>query len=131
VPFTPPVVYGVGGQLYFPWFSFWRTNPLRGEKLALFTSAVFDILEQDPDLESARFEILDFSAPKAGTPRSLTITSAADVPRLPMERMKEMLAVFADGFEKARNMLAAGAEPKRPRDEPPEDRDDLQPDFFD
>lgn len=30
VPFDSPMIYGIGGQLYFPWFSFWRSNPLSG-----------------------------------------------------------------------------------------------------
>jgi hypothetical protein len=64
VPFEPPMIYGVGGQLYFPWFSFWRQNPLAKERLSLFVTLVEEVLLQDPDLETARFEVLDFSAPK-------------------------------------------------------------------
>jgi hypothetical protein len=30
VPFDPPLIYGEGGRLHFPWFSFWRSNPLAG-----------------------------------------------------------------------------------------------------
>lgn len=60
VPFEPPMIYGVGGQLYFPWFSFWRQNPLAKERLSLFVTLVDEVLMQDPDLETARFEILDF-----------------------------------------------------------------------
>ena len=26
VPFDPPMIYGVGGQLYFPWFQFLATE---------------------------------------------------------------------------------------------------------
>ena len=63
VPFEPPMIYGVEGQLYFPWFSFWRRNPLVKERLALFVTLVDELLMQDPDLETARFEILDFSSP--------------------------------------------------------------------
>ena len=63
VPFDAPMIYGVGGQLYFPWFSFWRQNPLKNERLSLFVTLVDEILFQDPDLETARFDILDFSRP--------------------------------------------------------------------
>jgi hypothetical protein len=62
VPFEPPMIYGVGGQLYFPWFSFWRQNPLANERLSLFVTLVDEVLMQDPDLDTARFEILDFSS---------------------------------------------------------------------
>ena len=33
VPFDPPLLYGVGGKLTFPWFSFWRSNPLADARL--------------------------------------------------------------------------------------------------
>src|SRR5947209_7269855 len=71
VPFEPPMIYGVGGQLYFPWFSFWRANPLARERLSLFVTLVEEVLMQDPDLETARFEILYFSCPGAKQPRTL------------------------------------------------------------
>jgi len=60
VPFEPPMIYGIGGQLYFPWFSFWRQNPLAKERLSLFVTLVDEVMLQDPDLETARFEVLDF-----------------------------------------------------------------------
>ncbi|HEU0216670.1 MAG TPA: hypothetical protein VFQ90_08415 [Stellaceae bacterium] len=44
VPFEPPMIYGVGGQIYFPWFSFWRQNPLAQERLSLFVTLVDEIL---------------------------------------------------------------------------------------
>ena len=28
VPFDPPLIYGVGGRIHFPWLSFWRSNPI-------------------------------------------------------------------------------------------------------
>lgn len=73
VPFAPPFIYGVGGQLYFPWLSFWRHNPIADERLSLFVTIVEEVLLSDPDLESAVFQILDFSASAAGKPRSLRI----------------------------------------------------------
>ena len=60
VPFNPPLVYGKSGELYFPWFIFWRTNPLTEEQLSLFVTIVYEILAQDPDLEDSDFKILDF-----------------------------------------------------------------------
>ena len=56
VPFEPPLVYGIGGQLYFPWFSFWRRNPLSDERLSLFVTLVDEVLLQDPDLDTARLQ---------------------------------------------------------------------------
>lgn len=40
VPFEPPLVYGLDGQTFFPWFSFWRSYPLAGERLSLFVTLV-------------------------------------------------------------------------------------------
>jgi hypothetical protein len=101
VPFEPPMIYGVGGQLYFPWFSFWRQNPLAKERLSLFVTIVDEVLMQDPDLESARFEILDFSCPSPKEPRDLTVTDARDIPRIDKMRKAEMLEAFAEGYFQA------------------------------
>jgi hypothetical protein len=128
VPFEPPMIYGVGGQLYFPWFSFWRQNPLAKERLSLFVTLVEEVLLQDPDLESARFDILDFSAPR-GT-RELTIVDARKIPRVDEARKLAMLSTFADGFFQAQAELKSkperGAEKKSD-----EKRDPNQPGFFD
>jgi hypothetical protein len=37
------------GQVYFPWFSFWRSNPLADASLSLFVMVVEEVLLQDPD----------------------------------------------------------------------------------
>ena len=94
VPFEPPMIYGVGGQRYFPWFSFWRYNPLALERLSLFVTLVDEILLQDPDLETARFEILDFSAPKAGAPRILKVIDTREVARVSNAKKTEMLEIL-------------------------------------
>jgi len=102
VPFDPPLIYGADGTICFPWFSFWRSNPLSDERLSLFVTMVEDVLLQDPDLENARFEILDLSADNKTRVRMLSAINAADIPRVPPRRKIEMLENFADGF-----MLAA------------------------
>jgi hypothetical protein len=86
VPFDPPLLYGIGGKLTFPWFSFWRSNPLADARLSLFVTMVDELLADDPDLAAADFQILDFSVPKvkAGRtkpPRQLRIIDARDIPR--------------------------------------------------
>ena len=98
VPFDPPLIYGEGGRLHFPWFSFWRSNPLAGERLSLFVSVVEDVLLQDADLEQAAFVILDFSAPKSNQPRDLRVIDAHDIPRVSEATKVEMLSVFAEGY---------------------------------
>lgn len=105
IPFDPPMIYGVGGQLYFPWFSFWRRNPLASERLSLFVTIVDEILMDDPDLETARFEILDFSCPDAKSPRSLEVIDARDIPRVTEARKREMLEAFAEGYVRALDEL--------------------------
>lgn len=112
VPFDAPLLYGIGGQLYFPWFSFWRRNPLAKERLSLFVTLVEEMLLQDPDLDEARFEILDFSAPAANKPRSLNIINARDIPRVSEPRKIEMLEAFAEGYFQALATLASMSENK-------------------
>lgn len=128
IPFNPPLIYGVDGQLCFPWLSFWRSNPIADERLSLFVTLVEEVLLQDPDLERAQFTVLDFSAPAPKFPRELEVISATDVPRVNDVRKKEMLGVFVKGFALARaellakSMLAkkkeAADKAKRPQDEP-------------
>lgn len=121
VPFEPPMIYGVGGQLYFPWFSFWRQNPLADKRLSLFVTLVDEVLMQDPDLETVRFEILDFSCPGPKAPRTLMVIDARDIPRVDESRKNAMLEAFAEGYFRALAALARSASP------PPEDRDEPRP----
>jgi hypothetical protein len=130
VPFAPPFVYGVGGQIYFPWLSFWRTNPLANERLSLFVTIVRRVLLDDPDLEDSIFQIVDFSAPLAKGTRELRIVPAAEVPILSENRMREMLEVFAEGYFRAQKILAA-MPPAAPEKGPESPKDDSQPDMFD
>lgn len=131
VPFEPPMIYGVGGQLYFPWFSFWRSNPLANERLSLFVTIIDEVLVDDPDLENARFEILDFSCPDRKSSRILRVIDAGDVPRVTEERKKEMLQVFAEGYFQALAALkdTPASAAKQSSDSPTNDPD--QPSFFD
>lgn len=124
VPFQPPLFYGAGGQIFFPWFSYWRVKPLTGEKLSFFVTIISEILLQDPDLEEAKFQILDFSA--RDEDRELRMIEAADVPRVSETRKKEMLADFEEGVRLAELELATG----RGRSEEDSDRDNLTGDLF-
>ncbi len=107
IPFTPPLIYGVNERLVFPWFSFWKTNPLADERLSLFVTVVEEILKQDADLDNALFQILDFSAPEKSRPRRLEVFDTRDIPRLSESRKNEMLSVFAEGYLLAKETLAA------------------------
>ena len=106
IPFAPPLIYGVNGRLVFPWFSFWKTNPLANERLSLFVTVVEEILKQDADLDNTLFQILDFSAPEKSSPRRLEVFDTRDIPRLSESRKNEMLAVFAEGYLLAKETLA-------------------------
>jgi hypothetical protein len=131
VPFDPPLLYGVGGQLTFPWFSFWRQNPLAKERLSLFVTLVDDLLADDPDLGEAKFQILDFSVPKVKgrePDRELRIIDASDIPRVNDSTKVEMLRIFAEGYLMAEAELAgrpAAAAEGRER------RDPMQGELFD
>lgn len=98
VPFDPPIIYGGADGMVFPWFSFWKSNPLSGERLSLFVTMVKEVLCDDPDLENANFQILDFSSPKGSIERKLSIINSSDVPILSSERKWGMLEVFAEGY---------------------------------
>lgn len=130
VPFEPPMIYGVGGQLYFPWLSFWKSNPLSDERLRLFVTLVEEMLLQDPDLETAKFEILDFSSADSKSARELTIIDARDVLRLDETTKNEMLETFAEGFIQAQEELARKPKAKTSeRDKPDNSPDPDQPSF--
>lgn len=105
IPFAPSFVYGSQGVLHLPWLSLWKANPLDAERLSLFMSVVDDVLAQDPDLESAEFKLLDFSAPDSKSPRRITVLASPDIPRIDQARLKEMLDVFVAGFRLAQSDL--------------------------
>lgn len=132
VPFEPPMIYGIGGQLYFPWFSFWRQNPVVKERLSLFVTLIDEILMQDPDLENARFEILDFSCTEPKGSRELIVIDAREIPRVNDARKTAMLETFAEGYFRALAELSG-----RPPHPKPARRDDSpaphpsQPGLFD
>ena len=128
VPFQPPLIYGAGGRLCFPWFSFWRTNPVIDKRLSLFVSVVEEILLSDPDLEDAKFEILDFSAPERNSPRTLNVIDTDNVVRISEEAKTEMLAIFAEGFSLAEAELAGTEKNQRPESRVEDIR---QPGLFD
>lgn len=107
VPFDPPLIYGADGHVHFPWFSFWRRNPLANERLSLFVTIIDDVLFQDPDLEDANFTILDFSIPEPNEPRELKVIDANDIPRVSDGDKLEMLSIFAEGFALAQAELAS------------------------
>lgn len=107
VPFRPPMIYIVGGQLYFPWFSFWKSNPLSADRLSLFVTLVDSMLSQDPELEDARFQIVDFSADSSSEGRQLRVIEGADIPRFDQTTLENMLSVFVKGFDSAVQSLAS------------------------
>lgn len=129
IPFEAPLEYSVGGQKYFPWFSFWRSNPLADKRLSLFVTLVEEVLLQDPDLDTAIFQILDFSCIEGKSERRLLVVDARDIPRLNESEKRAMLEVFADGYRAARDQLAGVKTEKDKKKE--ESRPDAnQHDFF-
>jgi hypothetical protein len=132
VPFEPPLVYGLGGQLHFPWFSFWRRNPLALKRLSLFITLVDEVLLDDPDLAGADFHVLDFSAPGDRSERELRIISSHDIPRVSEDEKLAMLTTFADGYFLAQSHLSGSPSDKHPdggREQP--QPDPTQGDMFD
>lgn len=130
VPFEPPILYGIGGRLYFPWLSFWRSNPLASERLSLFVTIVEDILLRDPDFEQATFEILDFSVQARGEGRELSVIDSREIPRLTEMAKTEMLRVFAEGYLMAEAELSRKAAAKDSDGATMTDFDPDQPGLF-
>ncbi len=129
IPFQPPVVYGIGGQLTLPWCIFWRKNPLAGKPLSLFMTLVDEILMEDPDLETATFQLLDFSIPKDEEERRLSIRDGRDIPRLSTAERDDMLGIWAEGFRQARVEMACMKEESKDR-QPEQRAPDGQGDLF-
>lgn len=127
VPFDPPMIYGVSGNLYFPWFIFWRQNSLAQERLSLFVTLVDEVLMQDPDLEHARFQILDFSCPDRTESRTLTVIDAREIPRVNEERKTKMLEAFAEGYLLAVAILSGRTGQDPPADSRRDERDGPDP----
>ena len=125
IPFEPPLLYGLGGRIHFPWFSFWRSNPIAAQRLSLFVTLIDDLLLQDPDLEDAKFEILDFSSPGKGLPRELSVVDAKDIQRVAEKTKIEMLSVFAEGFLMAQEKLANSPQEAEEAEDRP-DKDENQ-----
>jgi hypothetical protein len=130
IPFDPPLIYGVGGRLHLPWLSFWRNDPLSGQKLSLFVTLMDEVLREDPDLEFANVEILDFSAPIKGGKRTLNVLPASDIPRMAEDEKRELLERFSEAFISARFRLSLLSEKIRRDAKPSGDRDDTHPDLF-
>ena len=105
IPFKSAFIYGVGGQVYLPWFVFWKNNPMNNEQFSLFVTLAKEIISQDPDLEGVKFEILDFSVKQKGGCRELRVIDSSSIPTFDRKTTAEMLAVFVEGFEGAENRL--------------------------
>lgn len=106
IPFSPPLIYGVGGDVFLPWFSFWASDPLAGERLSFFMTIVGEVIGQDPDLDFANFRVLDFSAPGRGEARALDVIDSSDVPKMSPERLEQLLTSFVEGYEIAERQLS-------------------------
>ncbi len=90
---------------------------------------VDEILMEDPDLESATFQLLDFSIPKDERERQLSIRDGRDIPRLSIAERDDMLGSWAEGCRQARVEMAGMKE--EPKDRQPEQRpSDGQGDLF-
>lgn len=107
VPFAPPMICGKSSKLIFPWFIFWKDNPLKDERLSLFATLVQEILNQDSDLEEAEVEIVDLSYNKEHKSRILDVVQMSAIPCLAESRKVELLATFATGFAAAKAELAS------------------------
>lgn len=108
VPWDMQLLYGVGGKLVVPWFSFWASNPVKGLKGDLFANVVFDLLEDDPDLEDAEFQFIDLARDKDGV-RGRPVTYGREYNRLSAETKAKMFAPFVEGYNNAKAFVEGEA----------------------
>jgi hypothetical protein len=128
--FQPPICYGIGGQLYLPYFNFWRRSPLKGKRLSVFMTILDDIRKQEPDIETARMPILDFSIPPEEEERKLAVINENDVERVAPSELQHWMQIFAEGYRAARAELA-GRKPEATEKRDDTSRpDDGQDDLF-
>ena len=113
IPFQAPFIYKCGPTLTMPWFSFWKRDPLREVRLSLFISILHEILQEDPDMELAKFEILDCSAPRKHDTRTLDVIRGSDVELLSEARKEQMLEVFSEGYRLANEQLSKRSSEER------------------
>lgn len=131
IPFSPPFFYGRGGHIQFPWLIFWRHNPLVDQRLSLFVSVVDKVLLQDPDLDSATFKIVDFSATTRKADRELKVLNAAEVPRVSSAELREMLDIFTEGYRLAIENVTSSMGGHDSANKKSRDQDGRQPGLFD
>ena len=67
---------------------------------------VDELLLEDPDLDTAIFQILDFSRIEGAEERQLQVIDARDIARLNDAEKLKMPGIFADGYRAARDELA-------------------------
>ena len=130
IPFQPPICYGIGGQLYLPYFDLWRKSPLKGKKLSVFMTILDEIRQQEPDIESARIPILGFSIPPNEEERSLVVIDEADVERVSSRELQRWMQVFAEGYRAARAELAGMKPDETEKRDDASRPDDSQDDLF-
>jgi len=106
IPFETPFLYGKDGTLHVPWFCFWKSGALRGERLSLFVTLAREVLSRNPDLKDAKFYILDFGASHAPKGRELRIIQGENVPQLVSQKKNAMLEQFVIGYRLAQNEIA-------------------------
>ena len=112
-----------------PYPNYWRNNPLKAKRLAVFLTILDQIREQEPDLETARVYILNYGIPSGETDRKLVVVDEADVPRVTSTELTQTLQIFADGYRSAREQLAGIKPTTKDRNTPPPP-DPAQDDLF-
>ncbi len=121
IPFKPPFIYGVEGQMHLPWLSLWRSAPLSGKRLSLFATLAQEKLSDSPDLEDVIFKIYDLSAPSKKDDRGLIITDLKDIPKLADKEKVTMLETLQEGYALAEQEIAKKpkAKTKQPEEHDP------------
>lgn len=130
IPFQPPLCYGIGGQLYVPYFDFWRKSPLTGKRLSVFMTILDAIRAQEPDLKHAIVPILRFAIPPNEDERKLLIVDERDIERVSQDELKRWLQTFAEGYRAAQSQLAKAAADEQSTREQSSPADPGQGDFF-
>jgi len=106
VPFKSQFVLVNRCEVILPVFIFWRNKALDTGQMSLFMTLIKEILEQEPDLEDAKVQIVDFGAPKSKAPRTMEVIHGDEIELLSEEEKIDRLAIYVNALKSVNDELA-------------------------
>lgn len=133
LPVKAKFLCGIGGRLKIVWPIFWKSNPVKPncKNFALFLELAKIAFADDPDLDDAEIEVVDFSMPNNRcSKRSTLITSEHDVETMSNDELTNCVEQLVEGFRLAEMHIQNRQEPVKSEKEQSFYSDPNQWDFF-